>query len=239
MQPSASLFFFFTHFSLVFCTFLPFSVAVSLSFTFYVLTHFFALSLFISLSLCLTLYLSLPLLCHSLHLSAFISFIISFYLSFITLYISLPMSPFCPFRLTIGSSRSALVQSTPGLRRKRPLLVHCSRPSLLMFSGKDERRREGEQKKRDEKRKKGEEKRERERKLGGERERKAFIYVFSYPTRSPILSSDSIFRMPIHLSFLPPFISSLPIFICLHLFIPLNSQYEESYRSCYEEIYFT
>ena len=71
------------------------------------------------------------------------------------------------------------------------------------------------------------------------RERKAFIYIFSYPTRSPILSSDSIFRKPIHLSFLPPFISSLPIFICLHLFIPLNSQYEESYRSCYEEIYFT
>ena len=61
MQPSASLFFFFPHFSLVCCTFLPFSIAVSLSCTSYVLTHFFALSLLISLYLCLTHFISLPL----------------------------------------------------------------------------------------------------------------------------------------------------------------------------------
>ena len=88
MQPSASLFFFFPHFSLVFCTFLPFSIAVSLSFRFYVLTHFFALSLFISLYLCLIHYISLPL-SHSLYLSTFVSLFIYLRLYLIH-YISLP-----------------------------------------------------------------------------------------------------------------------------------------------------
>ena len=174
MQPSASLFFFFPHFSLVFCTFLPFSVAVSLSFTFYVLTHFFALSLFISLSLCLIHYISLSV-SHSIYLSTFALSLFASLRLYLIHYISLPLSPFCPFRLTIGSSRSALVRSTPGLRRKRPLLVHCSRPSLLMFSGEHERRREGEQKKRDEKRKRGEEKKgERKKVMRRERERPLF-----------------------------------------------------------------
>ena len=116
------------------------------------------------------------------------------------------MSPFCPFRLTIGSSRSALVRSTPGLRRKRPLLVHCSRPSLLMFSGKDERSREGEQKKEMRRGREAKRKRERERKLEGEREKGLYLHLLlSHPLPPTLIrfnvqnAHPSVFPSSFHL----------------------------------------
>ena len=81
MQPFASIFFFFPHFSLVFCTFLPFSVAVSLFHILcsYSLCHSLYPSAFvsfiISLCLCLIHYISLSL-SHSLYLSTFVSLFI-------------------------------------------------------------------------------------------------------------------------------------------------------------------